>query len=186
MRFVGPHMADADDVLAAEYVLGALSSETMVAVEARIARDPDFAALVEAWRRDLAPLDKLATPVDPPRDLFDNIMAKVDQIDPAPPQMLTRRADEGHWRPLSKAVQVRELWHDPSSGRIAFMMRIEPGGRYRGHHHDHEETCYVLEGDVAFGNLVLRAGDFHVALPGSDHPSAISKSGCLLLIHRTL
>ncbi len=175
-------MSDADDVLAAEFVLGLLSPETMSALDSRVQRDQGFAALVERWRKQLAPLDTLVDPVSPPDDLFERIDQAVDRLDPSPAGTVTRRAGEGVWEPEADRVASKQLWHDRLAGRVTRLVKIDPGGRYVGHHHPADETCYVLEGELQLGDLVLRAGDFHVALAGSDHPPAASKSGCLLLI----
>jgi anti-sigma-K factor RskA len=48
---------DADLVLAGEYVLGVLDRDARRAAEARIARDPSFAALIARWEDDFAPFN---------------------------------------------------------------------------------------------------------------------------------
>lgn len=48
---------DADDALAAEYVLGVLSLSERAEAESRIKRDPDFATLVTAWETRLGGLN---------------------------------------------------------------------------------------------------------------------------------
>ena len=52
--------------LAGEYVLGTLDGAARAAAEARLARDPAFAAAVSAWQDRLAPLATLTAPADPP------------------------------------------------------------------------------------------------------------------------
>lgn len=56
-----------DDLLAAEYVTGLADLEARNAAEARIRRDPGFAALVARWEERLAPLqeDYPETPAPP-------------------------------------------------------------------------------------------------------------------------
>jgi anti-sigma-K factor RskA len=68
-------MSDAPDLpeteaLAAEHALGVLSGPERAAAEARMARDPAFAALVEAWRERLAPLLDGVAPVAPAPGLW--------------------------------------------------------------------------------------------------------------------
>lgn len=53
------------EALAAEHALGVLSGPERAAAEARTARDPAFAALVEAWRQRLAPMFDRVAPVQP-------------------------------------------------------------------------------------------------------------------------
>ncbi len=50
----GPDMADREG-LAAEYVLGTLALPERLQAERLMASDPDFAALVQAWRRASRP-----------------------------------------------------------------------------------------------------------------------------------
>ncbi|MFC3071610.1 hypothetical protein [Shinella pollutisoli] len=47
-----------DEVIAGEYVLGALSAEDRRRVERRLARDRRFAAVVSRWERNLADFDE--------------------------------------------------------------------------------------------------------------------------------
>ncbi len=61
----GP-MDGSDDLVAAEYVVGALSAEERRQVALRIERDPGFARLVEAWEGRLSPLADDYPEVEPP------------------------------------------------------------------------------------------------------------------------
>ena len=62
MSDIGPEMPE-DDALAAEHALGVLTARERAAAELRMAREPDFAAKVEAWRERLAPLAEGVAPV---------------------------------------------------------------------------------------------------------------------------
>lgn len=65
-----------DDLLAAEYVLGVQDSETRAALEARIKREPLFAAAVIAWETRLGGMnDDFAE--TPPPDLLPRIEARL-------------------------------------------------------------------------------------------------------------
>lgn len=66
---------DGDDILAAEYVLGALSSAERRAIAARIGSEPDFARLVDSWEAHFGPLAADYQSVEPP----DSVKAAVDQ-----------------------------------------------------------------------------------------------------------
>jgi anti-sigma-K factor RskA len=61
----GP-MDGSDDLIAAEYVVGALSAEERRQAALRIERDPGFARLVEAWEARLSPLADDYPEVEPP------------------------------------------------------------------------------------------------------------------------
>lgn len=62
MSDLGPEPTD-DDVLAGEHALGVLNARDRAAAEARMARDPAFAAEVETWRDRLAGLFAEIAPV---------------------------------------------------------------------------------------------------------------------------
>jgi len=61
------------EALAAEHALGVLSAKQRAMVEARMAADPAFAAVVEAWRARLAPLAHEIVPVEPGPELWPRI-----------------------------------------------------------------------------------------------------------------
>lgn len=71
--------ADAEDLdaLAGEYVLGTLDAAERRAAEARLSADASFRAAVAAWERRLQPLSDTAAPLNPSRDLFAEIMARL-------------------------------------------------------------------------------------------------------------
>lgn len=60
----GPDLSDLE-TLAAEHALGVLSGPERAQAEARAARDPAFAALVEAWRERLSPMLAEIPPAEP-------------------------------------------------------------------------------------------------------------------------
>jgi len=60
-----PDLSEAE-AFAAEHALGVLSAAERRAAELRMAQEPDFAALVEAWRERLAPMADQLAPVAPP------------------------------------------------------------------------------------------------------------------------
>ena len=92
------------------------------------------------------------------------------------------RANEGRWEPLCPGVERKMLWHDREKGRITFLIRAQPGAEFPSHQHDDDEEAYLLSGDLAFDDLVLGAGDYHLARPGVHHPVARTKGGCMLLM----
>ena len=72
MSDIGPEPPQ-DDTLAAEHALGVLTAHERAAAEARMARDPAFAAAVEAWRDRLAPMLAGVSPVEPPAGLWSRV-----------------------------------------------------------------------------------------------------------------
>jgi anti-sigma-K factor RskA len=62
-----------DEALAAEHALGVLNARERADAEQRMARDPAFAADVEAWRARLAPMLDSIEPVTAPAGLWPRI-----------------------------------------------------------------------------------------------------------------
>lgn len=56
-----------EDLLAAEYAMGLLDKETRQAVELRLSRDQEFAAIVRDWEERLAGMNDRVAPVAPSR-----------------------------------------------------------------------------------------------------------------------
>lgn len=68
----GPELSEAE-ALAAEHALGVLTASERAAAELRMARDPAFAAEVEAWAARLAPMAEAVVPVEPSPALWPRI-----------------------------------------------------------------------------------------------------------------
>jgi anti-sigma factor ChrR (cupin superfamily) len=173
---------------AAEYVLGVLPAAERDAVKRAAAADPALAEEIEAWNEQLAPLLLDAPEVEPPADMFDRIKAAIAAS--AKPQAAnsnlagsrTVRADEGKWEALCPGIERKVLSFDRTKKRITFLIRAQPGAEFPAHHHDDDEEAYVLSGDLSFDDLVLGAGDYHLARPGVSHPIARTRGGCMLLM----
>lgn len=142
-------------------------------------------AAVARWEVRLGALAAAVPPTTPPRAVFDRALAQVREARTAGSGgggTLTVRAQEGSWRPMAPGVTVKTLWRDRRSGRWSALLRVEPGAVYPPHDHDEDEECLVLEGELRFGDLLLKAGDFHLARKGHRHPEASSPGGCLLYL----
>lgn len=101
---------------------------------------------------------------------------------PAPKGTSTIRYTEGVWFNIAPLIEKKILHFDESTRRETSLWRLQAGAEFPAHNHTGVEECTVLEGDVKFGDHLLRKGDFHIANAGFEHQDAISKSGALLLI----
>src|SRR5581483_11800108 len=72
MEYSEDHIA-----LAAEYALGTLEAEERTQVEALMAVDTDYAAVVQAWEFRLGVLNQMVGSVEPPPGLWDKISKAV-------------------------------------------------------------------------------------------------------------
>lgn len=175
-------MSDKDR--AADYVMGTLSADERAAVERAAACDPALAREIDELSAQLSPLLLDAPEVEPPADLFDRIKAKIagSAKTPALAGSRTVRADEGKWEPLVPGIERKVLSFDRERNRVTLLIRAQPGAEFPAHDHDEDEASYVLSGDLSFGDLVLNAGDFHLARAGERHPVARTTGGCMLLV----
>ena len=176
------------DTRAAEYVLGLLDEAARTDVARAAASDSTLREEIAWWERKLSPIEAIDVG-SPSSGLLDKIMARVDSAGvkevPALPGTFTLRMGEGAWEPqpeLGHGVERKMLWDDAKTGRQAYLVRLPAGGSVNWHPHDADEECYVISGDLSFGPLHLKAGDFHLAKRGIAHPAANSQSGAVFLI----
>ena len=72
-----------DDFAAAEYALGTLDASERATLAARRLRDGELDEAIQAWEARLAPLAEAAPEIEPPRDLFSAIEARIRPASPA-------------------------------------------------------------------------------------------------------
>jgi len=83
------------EAFAAEHALGVLTSAERREAERRMAADPAFAALVEAWRTRLSPMGDGVASVAPPGDLWARIARALPANDDGRAVRFWRRATAG-------------------------------------------------------------------------------------------
>lgn len=92
------------DLLAAEYAIGLLEGDEREQAERRVAREADFAALVEEWNQRLAPMLDGISPVAPDPSLWDRIRTSLEQPDKRPVELVAIRRRLTIWQGYSAAV----------------------------------------------------------------------------------
>jgi anti-sigma-K factor RskA len=92
-----PELSEAE-ALAAEHALGVLSAAERRQAELRMAQDPEFAALVEAWRERLEPMGDQLAPVAPPPGVWASVLRGLPANDNA-----TARRGVRFWRGATAA-----------------------------------------------------------------------------------
>ena len=119
--------------------------------------------------------------------LFSRILARIDARKSSEEAgLITVRADEGKWFPLAPKLEKKLLFTDTERRVEAYLLRLKPGAVVPEHRHTADEYCVVLDGEVFFGDLHLKAGDFHLARKGSIHGAARSGRGALLYLEGPL
>lgn len=175
-----------DDILAAEYALGTLRDEARASFAARLAGDEGLRASVAYWQRVFADTVGQSDDDAPPSGMFDRILARIDAEGMQLPGTVTKRAEAASWVAIGSGLVARVLHVDRARNRQSLLIRMSPGAIYKAHAHDIEETTFVVEGDLAFGELKLGAGDYHIAARETRHPPGHSVGGCVVLVTTSL
>jgi anti-sigma factor ChrR (cupin superfamily) len=116
-----------------------------------------------------------------PPHLREKLLARIQQPEP-PPGIRVVRANQGAWHTLVPGVTAKRLFAESPAGNVALLVRMEPGAKYPPHSHADVEHCYVLEGELHFGDLVLHPGDYQCAMASTKHRDSHTVNGCMVLI----
>lgn len=136
-----------------------------------------------------------------PDDIRDQLLAGIEPVLPEPaavqalrarvlarvraaPAMITIRAGDGRWQPFLPKIEIKVLRE--ADGYLNYLMRLDAGARVPAHNHPMDEECLVLEGEINIGDLVVRAGDYHVAPKGVHHGELESRTGALLFLRSAI
>lgn len=92
----------------------------------------------------------------------------------------TVRADAGEWEQLAPGIERKVLWE--RGGATSCLIRAVPGATFPRHGHAMDEETMMLEGSLQIGDVLLRAGDFHVGRSGVEHAPLSTADGCLCLL----
>jgi anti-sigma factor ChrR (cupin superfamily) len=174
-----------DNERASEYVIGTLDAQERERTLARIIEDRAFAERVQGWENRLAPL-ALGAEAELPPSALERIEVRIDQSGIELPGTLTKRAGSGDWIDAAPGLKIKELNRIVAQNRMTFMAWLQPGAEYVDHDHDQDEEIYMIEGDLIIGEVVLKAGDFHVARAGRHHPVHRTRTGCICIISQAV
>jgi len=169
------------------YAIGALSPQEAGDFERHLRDGCDIcSAEVQAFEEIAATLPLAAGATPAPDRVRERLMARV-RLGEAPPGAHITRAGEGVWTNLgAPGVAAKMLFQESPTGNATMLIRMEPGAHYPAHRHAAIEHCYVLEGDLHFGDLVMHAGDYQCAMGNTTHQTSHTEQGCLLLIIASL
>lgn len=110
------------------------------------------------------------------------VMERIDNTSNGSNLFDTIRSGEGEWIEIRPNVQKKLLKVDNDAGIESYLLRLHPKATLPAHEHDMDELCYVIEGDLSFGDIYLEAGDYHYAHKGSRHGGVSTVNGTLLFL----
>jgi len=127
-------------------------------------------------------VDSLESPAEPGLGAMDaaTIRERLVNRIRASKGLTTIQANEGEWTSFSPRVKIKVLHRDVDTQ--SYLLRLEPGAVVLPHVHGQDEECMVLEGEVRIGDLVVRAGAYHLAPRGVAHEPISSEHGALLFL----
>jgi anti-sigma factor ChrR (cupin superfamily) len=96
------------------------------------------------------------------------------------------RSSHEKWEKVHVGIWAKRLYVDPERDTVTMLVRMDPGASYIPHRHGGPEQCFVLEGDLREGDLLVTAGDYQCAAKGTVHGAQSTEFGCLLLIVSSL
>jgi quercetin dioxygenase-like cupin family protein len=97
------------------------------------------------------------------------------------PALSTIAAGDDGWREVADGAFVKPLWVQGESA--AMLLRLAAGARAPSHRHAVDEECLMLSGEVFFGDILLRDGEYQLAPRGTQQGEAYSEAGALLYLH---
>jgi anti-sigma factor ChrR (cupin superfamily) len=151
---------------ASAYALGALDPDECAAFEQHVASCPDCFAEVQAHRRVVH--DALAgTGAAPSRALRQQVLELTEAPrSPVDPALYT-------WEEPVPGIRMTTLFEDPARGLRKVLVWARPGAHYPSHRHLGDEEILVLQGALADGRAVYRAGDICRSRTGSVHSEQV-------------
>jgi quercetin dioxygenase-like cupin family protein len=85
------------------------------------------------------------------------------------------------WIETTPGNKMKVIYHDPVSGMLTIIAKLEPGAGISAHVHEDLEQTYVLEGSLVDQEGECTAGNFVIRAKGSRH-SPMAPNGCTMLV----
>lgn len=176
------------------FALGALSPEEARILAEQIANDCALQAEAESFQSVAAELAFAVEEASPSPKVRNQLLARIAEestsanIKNAVPYQAPQQSHydvlshEGEWENMYPGIFCKTLFIEPTNGYVTTLMKLEPGAKLPNHHHRGAEQCLVIAGEIAMNNRQYKAGDFTVALAGSDHIDLISTNGGMVLL----
>jgi anti-sigma factor ChrR (cupin superfamily) len=85
------------------------------------------------------------------------------------------------WIPTSPGSKMKVIYHDPATGMLTILAKLDPGAGIPPHVHEDLEQTFVLEGSLLDDEGECTAGNFVIRAKGSRHAPTAPK-GCTMLV----
>jgi anti-sigma factor ChrR (cupin superfamily) len=176
-----PSVDDEVRELASMFAAGALSPQEEAEFRQHLNSCDVCAEEAQAFREAVTWLPLTSTGVAAPARVRDKLLARIQNPEPGADARVVR-ANEGAWHAMVPGVMAKPLYAEPAKGNAAMLVRMEAGAQFPPHWHADLEHCYVLDGDLHFGDLALGPGDYQCAMASTTHVASHTEKGCVVLI----
>jgi anti-sigma factor ChrR (cupin superfamily) len=85
------------------------------------------------------------------------------------------------WIETGPGNKMKVIYHDPTTGMLTILAKLEPGAGIPAHVHEDLEQTFVLEGSLRDDEGECTAGNFVIRAKGSRHAPTAPK-GCTMLV----
>ena len=89
--------------------------------------------------------------------------------------------DSVPWIETTPGNKLKVIYHDPATGMLTILAKLEPGAGIPAHMHEDLEQTFVLEGSLVDDEGECTAGNFVIRAKGSRHAPTAPK-GCTMLV----
>jgi anti-sigma factor ChrR (cupin superfamily) len=180
-----PSVNDEVRELASMFAAGALSQQEEAEFRQHLNSCGVCAEEARTFREAVSWLPLACGATAAPARVREKLLARIGQPGRQPDQPTDARivrANEGAWRAMVPGVMAKPLYAEPAHGNAAMLVRMEAGAQFPPHWHADVEHCYVIEGDLHFGDLALGPGDYQCAMASTTHITSRTEKGCMVLI----
>src|SRR6516225_8426937 len=85
------------------------------------------------------------------------------------------------WIETTPGNKMKVIYHEPATGMLTILAKLEPGAGIPAHTHEDLEQTYVLEGSLLDEEGECTAGNFVIRAKGSRH-SPTAPNGCTMIV----
>ena len=85
------------------------------------------------------------------------------------------------WIETTPGNKMKVIYHDPATGMLTIISKLEPGAGIPEHTHEDLEQTYIIEGSLVDAEGACTAGNFVVRAKGSRH-APVAPNGCTMLV----
>jgi quercetin dioxygenase-like cupin family protein len=118
-------------------------------------------------------------PIDPAKQLLQDVRGRLldraAQSVAADAGYVTTRGRDLEWTRVKDGAWMKLLRRGAQGNSV--LIRVEAGAVLPAHRHRWVEEGIVIDGDMRFGDRLLRNGDYHRSVPGSRHERIGSDGG---------